>query len=242
MAKDKYTRVLTVTFDGELSPWEVPYFRGAVIATMGDKSNLLFHNHDGDEKLRYSYPLIQYKRIGGKAAIVCVNEGADMIGQFLSEGKTSFNIGNRTGEFNLEKVSPNRALIQTWDKRFQYRISKWLALNSVNYRRYLDADGIVEKTELLQGILTGNLLSMCKGLDIFLEKQIEVKITKLSEPYTVRNKGVKLVSFNAEFTCNMFLPNYIGIGKNASIGYGVITEKKDCRKKDNEDNDTDNDG
>lgn len=235
MEKNKYCRILTIKFDGELTPWEIPYFRGAVIASM-EKSNLLFHNHDGDDKFRYSYPLIQYKRIRGNAAIVCINEGADVIGQFLSEGKTSFNIGNRNGEFILSKVTPSRTLIQTWEKQFHYRVSKWLALNSANYRKYIESTGIVEKTELLQSILTGNLLSICKGLGIFLEKQIEVKITKLSEPYMVRNKGVKLISFNIDFVSNMYLPDYIGIGKNASIGYGVITRKKESRKTETDDN------
>ena len=31
------------------------------------------------------------------------------------------------------------------------------------------------------------------------------------------------MAFDIEFVTNMSLPDYIGIGKNASIGYGVIT-------------------
>lgn len=45
----------------------------------------------------------------------------------------------------------------------------------------------------------------------------------MSAPYQVTNKGVKLMAFDAEFKTNMSLPDYVGIGKNASIGFGVVT-------------------
>lgn len=31
------------------------------------------------------------------------------------------------------------------------------------------------------------------------------------------------MSFDADFQCNLNLPDYIGIGKHTSIGYGTIT-------------------
>ena len=60
----KKIRYLEVTFENDIEPWEVPAFRGAIIATAG-KEHVLFHNHD-DDKFRYSYPLIQYKQIRKK--------------------------------------------------------------------------------------------------------------------------------------------------------------------------------
>ncbi|MDO5760613.1 MAG: CRISPR-associated endonuclease Cas6 [Bacteroidota bacterium] len=43
----------------------------------------------------------------------------------------------------------------------------------------------------------------------------------------VRNKNIKLMAFDLEFTSNLSLPNFIGVGKNASIGYGIVTEKRE---------------
>ncbi|MBQ1723026.1 MAG: hypothetical protein II034_04455, partial [Muribaculaceae bacterium] len=74
---NKYVRTLTVTYDIDIENWEVPLFRGAVINAMGTSANMLFHNHIGDDEFRYRYPLVQYKRLGGKAAIVAVAQGAD---------------------------------------------------------------------------------------------------------------------------------------------------------------------
>lgn len=224
----KYIRTLTLITDAEIHHNEIPLFRGAVLNSLGEKANLLFHNHLEDGKFRYSYPLIQYKRLGGKAAIVCIEEGADLIGQFLTETSDKLKIGDREIEWNTKRVQPTRLLIQTWENPFKYHISRWLPLNSKNYQLYQNTEGLVEKIALLENILKGNLLSMLKGLDIHLEQELIVKITQISEPYTLYNKGIGMTAFNADFNCNLTIPNNVGVGKNASIGYGIVhLEKKD---------------
>jgi hypothetical protein len=224
----KYIRTLTIQTDAEIHQKEVPLFRGAVLNSLGEKANLLFHNHLDDDKFRYSYPLIQYKRLGGRAAIVCVEEGADLIGQFLTETSDTLKIGNREIKWSTRRVQPARLLIQTWEDTFQYHISRWLPLNPKNYQLYQNTEGLVEKIALLENILKANLLSMLKGLDIHLDQELIVKITQLSDPYILYNKGIGMSAFNADFNCNLTIPNNVGVGKNASIGYGIVhLEKKD---------------
>lgn len=218
----KYIRTLTVLTDAEIHQNEVPLFRGAVIHSLGEHPNVYFHNHLDDDKFRYSYPLIQYKRLGGKAAIVCVEDGVDIIGQFLTEVDGMLTIGDRQITCNTSKIQPARILVQTWQEMFNYHISRWLPLNSQNYQHYKDIEGVVEKVSFLENILKANLLSMLKGLDIHLEKELLLKITDIGAPYLIYNKGVKMMAFNADFKCNLSIPNNIGIGKNSSIGYGIV--------------------
>lgn len=61
---------IVIQFDNEIESKALPYFRGAVFASLEKKDNL-FHNHD-DEKLRYASPLILYKRIHKEAAVMGV--------------------------------------------------------------------------------------------------------------------------------------------------------------------------
>ena len=63
---------------------------------------------------------------------------------------------------------------------------------------------------------------MLKGLGIHLEDELLLMITQLSEHYIIYNKGIALMAFNADFCCNLSIPNNVGIGKNASIGCGTI--------------------
>jgi len=226
----KYIRTLTILFDTEINYKEIPLFRGAVLKSMGEKANLLYHNHTGEKSFRYSYPLIQYKRLGGKAAITCVEEGADIIGQYLSETSGFISLGGREVKCDVSKVSPVRILVQTWNRPFNYHISRWLPLNSKNYQLFQLTDDENEKKAMLENILKGNILSMLKGLGIHLEDELLVRITQLSDSYLIYNKGIGMMAFNADFTCNLSIPNNLGIGKNASIGCGIVHQEKPQKK------------
>ncbi len=217
--------ILSILFRNEISWSEVPLFRGAVIEAFHGQADALYHNHEGGS-FRYAYPLIQYKRIRGKAAIVCMEEGTEAIGEFLSEGNFSFRIGNRNEDMEIENVFSRRFTMQVWDSSFHYRIRRWLPLNSRNYMRYKGTEDCSERISFLENILVANLLSVLKGLGIHAGKEIGCKLTWLSAPYRLTNKNVKLMAFDAEFKTNLSLPDYVGVGKNASIGYGVVTRVK----------------
>ncbi len=224
------TNILTIRFDNDIRLYEVSLFRGAVINSLRDKL-LLFHNHDG-KKMRYNYPLIQYKRIGGKAVIVCLKQGTEQIGELFSSSDFSFHLGERQIDAQISDIMPSRYNIQVWDKNFNYRIRRWIPFNSENYGKFKQIEGNVERTQFLERILTGNILSFAKGLGIHLEGNITTKIIKLGEPFLVKVKGTKVACYNADFMCNVSIPNYIGLGKHVSIGFGIITHKHN----DNENN------
>ncbi len=223
MDNSKIIRVMTIRFDGEIAQHEVPLWRGAVIARMQGAADVLFHNHTGDTTYRYSYPLIQYKRLGRKAAIVSIDEGADTIGQlFASMDSNVFQLGDRIVRLNVESVTPSRIVMQTWDDTFTYSVRRWLPLNSRNYRDWQQARDAGERLALLERVLRGNLLSMCKGLGIHIEDEVVATITSMAPPRTVRNKGTRLMAFDIEFESNLSIPDAVGLGKNASLGYGTV--------------------
>lgn len=219
----KYIRTLTIFYDTEIGYKEIPLFRGAVLESLGDKANVLYHNHTGEETFRYSYPLIQYKRLNGKAAIVCVEEGIDLVGQLLSDFYGMIIIGQREGECKVIQVQPAKDLIQVTDTPKVYHLHQWLPLNAKNYGKFQNADNLVEKIQILERVLIGNILSFLKGVGIYLEEQLELHITNITNQRPATYKNVIMMAFDIEFKANLFLPQYIGIGKNASVGCGVMT-------------------
>lgn len=216
--------VLVIRFGSPISVNELQYFRGAIISKVPDEYTL-FHNHL-DDGFRYRYPLIQYKRIGGNAAIVCIGKGTDAIGQFFANADFDLQIGNRNATFKVDKVEPSRVLIQPWEQTFKYTCRKWLPLNKENYEQYKNLDGVAERALFLQKILVGNILSMCTGLGIHIEKNIDCSVTNISETSIYRYKGVLMTGFDVEFKTNISLPDYIGLGKGVSLGYGMIKQIK----------------
>jgi hypothetical protein len=180
-----------------------------------------------EDGLRYSYPLIQYKRIGGKAALVCIGEGVESIGEFFSSCDFDLQIGNREPEhFEIDQIDAKQMVVQAWDDTFRYTLRKWLPFNSDNYREYQQMEGLAARAEFLQRILVGNILSMCKGLDIYLEREVKCEILHLEEPRAIKYKGVKMQSFDVEFRTNVSLPDFCGLGKGTSLGMGMVKMMK----------------
>lgn len=220
-------KTLIIRFKNELRTSEIPFFRGAVLSRVaGSPHDVLFCGHTEDG-LRYSYPLIQYKRIGGKAALVCMGEGVESIGEFFSSCDFDLQIGNREPErFEIDSVDAKQIVVQAWDDTFRYTLRKWLPLNSDNYREFQQLEGLAVRAEFLQRILVGNILSMCKGLDIYLEREVKCEILHLEEPRAIKYKGVKMQSFDVEFRTNVSLPDFCGLGKGTSLGMGMVKMMK----------------
>lgn len=220
-----YIRVLIVRFKNEISLSEINLFRGAIIHSM-ENANVLFHNHIDDNKFRYSYPLIQYKRIQGKAAILCINEGVDAIGQFLSKCDFNFQIGNRLVHMETDSLKTDKFPLQISDKEYHYHIQQWLPLNEENFSKYKKIENLDEKIHFLEKILIGNILSMSKGLNQYIDKQIYTKITDIIDTQVIKYKEIKLLSLDIDFKANIYMPEYIGLGKEVSLGLGMITKIK----------------
>ena len=220
-------KLLVVRFKNPLRQTEIRFFRGAVLDRVcGTPHDEFFSGHT-EEGLRYSYPLIQYKRIGGKAALVCIGEGVESIGEFFSSCDFDLQIGNREPEhFEIDSVDAKQILVQAWDDTFRYTLRKWLPFNSNNYNEFLQLEGLAARAEFLQRILVGNILSMCKGLGIRLERDITCEILKMEEPRLELYKGVKMMSFDVEFKTNVSLPDFCGLGKGTSLGMGMVKMMK----------------
>lgn len=214
--------ILTIQFANEISQHEVPLFRGAINSSL-DNQSILFHNHDGDG-LRYAYPLIQYKQINDKAAIVCVGQGTETINDLLRLGNSQLRLGEKVVDMRVQTIHIDQFQIDGNDKEYHYKLHNWLPLNSNNYKEYQGMDSMVNKIQLLERVLVGNILSLLKGIGVHVDFQIFLNITDITSQHIIYYKKVKLMAFDVEFKANITLPQYVGVGKNASVGFGILTK------------------
>ena len=214
--------ILTIQFANEISQHEVPLFRGAINSSL-DNQSILFHNHDGDG-LRYAYPLIQYKLIKEKAAIVCVGKGTETINDLLRLGSSQLRLGEKVVDMRVQTIHIDQFQIDGNDKEYHYKLHNWLPLNSNNYKEYQGMDSMVNKIQLLERILVGNILSLLKGISVHVDFQISINITDITSQHIIYYKKVKLMAIDVEFKANITLPQYVGVGKNASVGFGILTK------------------
>ena len=219
--------MLIVKFCNKITPQEIQQFRGAVIASLNEK-DILFHNHTEDG-VSYHYPRIQYKRIHQKAAIVCVKEGIKAIGELFCADNYQYKIGDRDVEMFIESINTYETDIDFCRESMHYRLLNWLPLNSENYKEYQAIEGLAQRITFLEGKLIGNLLAFFTEMGFRAEKQIDLHITDIKDQRLAHYKGVKLMAFDVEFKANLILPQYIGIGKSASVGFGTMTKIREKR-------------
>ncbi len=186
------------------------------------KENRILHNHDNQELL-YRYPLVQYKIIENSIIIFALEEGLTAIKNITNDLeelhlKNTYNI--------TEKIIYEKNFRMEESEKLQsYKIiTPWLALNQKNYKKYKEIKDQKEKKIFLNKILIGNILSMCKSFGIMVNKRLMVKSYLNIED--VEYKSVILKGFTGEFQTNFKLPDYMGLGKGVSHGYGTIINKK----------------
>ncbi|MFA5587130.1 MAG: CRISPR-associated endonuclease Cas6 [Bacteroidales bacterium] len=231
MKATKSIRLLTVQFDLPLKFHEISQFRGAVIKTTKGKNNL-FHNHSPDGMI-YRYPLIQYKSINKKAALLCIEEGVEGMQDFFASTDWKLNIGSGSQPVKVENLNVRQHRIGVWDKSFNYKLTRWLPLNQENYKKYHELPGLAEQIQLLEKILLANLLSFLQGIDLYVDEKIEVKITQLLRQKLEKYKGQEMQSFSIRFSSNISLPNNIGLGKGSSSGFGMVRENTQEKQENN---------
>lgn len=214
--------LIKITFEEPVLPKELPWFRGAIIGLA--ENHPLFHNHQ-DQGYHYTYPKIQYKIIDDSPAILGIDEGAEEL-QHIFNDRDSINcrIGNHYRELNIQTIVEWNDEVGITEVENTYFINNWLPLNGRNYNAYLQADGMLERIAMLERILTGNILSFAKGLDLYFDTQVNCAIDDMQCVGTKNYKGVELMSFFGSFKTNVKLPDWIGLGKSASLNHGIIIQ------------------
>ena len=107
-------------------------------------------------------------------------------------------------------------------------ITPWIALSQDNYQRYLESKREARR-ELLRRTLIGNILSASKGLDYVVLEEIRLEIGRL-RLRKCELKGTSFIGFLGGFMVNFVIPDYMGLGKSVSRGFGTV-KRVDSRSK-----------
>jgi len=182
-------------------------------------SYLLLHNHLDNNKFLYQYPRVQYKTINHTKMILGLAEGVDVLQNICNQYDQIVLAGHTYQIFSKEiSLKVEDFGINSENMKYEF-ITPWFALNEENYQRYKKYK-YAERTEQLKSILIRNIMAIAKTLQYFVDSKIIVNIN-LKET-SIKFKGANVIGFLGTFQANFNLPNYIGLGKSVSRGFGTI--------------------
>ena len=218
-------RLLEVRFDLPVGYDQISQWRGACAAWAGLEHDI-FHNHQTDGKVKHRYPLVQYRRSRGNAAIFAINEGIEAVSGLLQQGEWSILWQNQPRTLRIEQMHMDSKAFGLTSERQHYRIQRWLALNDDNYPEYRQMQTFRERVALLDRTLSANLLALCGGLGWRIPRRFESDITQITRIQVTQAHDVEMMTFDVEFSTDLVLPDGLGIGKSSSRGYGVLRRMK----------------
>jgi len=214
--------VVTLKTDCKIS-MDATKFRGFIASKFPEQ--ILLHQHEG-KGFVYLYPRVQYKVIDGMAMIVGIEEGVDVL-QKIAPEIDCLNLGDERYEVIDKRIQEENAKFGVNSVIRKYRfLTPWLALNEKNYERYRLSNKKSQK-ELLEKIMIGNLLSMAKGLEYVVTEEIKVILDVSPTNERVRLKKVEMAAFTGSFVTNFTIPDYFGLGKSISRGFGTIVRQNE---------------
>lgn len=219
---DPSVTTLTVRFANRIRQEELPFLRGAVIRALGDDT-VLGHNHIGDA-LRYAYPLIQYKRINGCAALVGIGHGVEHVERFMALNPKTMRIGRRSEPFLIASAVKGQTPLRLTPDMHRYALDGYLPFNQANYAQYRHLDSMVDRCALIERCLVGNILSFAKGVGVFFDGQVRVALQSVEHERLCPFKDIRMMGFDIVFKTNVTLPPFIGLGKKVSFGYGTLKD------------------
>lgn len=178
----------------------------------------LLHQHNVD-KFIYRYPMVQYKMIDRTPTVIGINEGAEVLKEIYDEyekitlNDNEYKIVERGITYKEEDFGISEKLI-----KYEF-ITPWFALNQENFRKYLSFDK-GQQAELLNKNLIGNILSMSKSLGYQVPEKIKCYTELKSRSSSL--KGNEIIAFKGSFITNFLIPDYFGLGKSVSRGFGTV--------------------
>ncbi|HHE39474.1 MAG TPA: hypothetical protein ENL20_13045 [Candidatus Cloacimonetes bacterium] len=215
----KIKEIILVFEGNEIRNSDIPKFRGYISSKYPNYE--IIHNHLMDGSFRYSYPLIQFKTIERKPAIIGINEGIELLKKVFMEIE-DIKIGEQRKVINEKSILLREEEFGTADDFINYRfLSPWMALNQENYKKY-NRINRYDQMAFLKHLLRENLKTISKGFGYTIPDIDEVKVDGRFIKRMVNFKNIKMLCFVGSFITNFYIPEYLGIGKQVARGFGMV--------------------
>ena len=166
------------------------------------------------------YPLIQYKVIRGAPLIVAINEGCDLLWEV-------FDSLDEINEISTWKITEKRIIEKTsplciTEERAKYRfLTPWLTMTEQEIGPDIK-NNPRQRNSALAMVLESNFLAIARNFKIPLDRNLSLSLNTKDE-YIVQ-RDTNIAGFFGSFYINFQLPQFLGVGRSVSRGFGTVKQ------------------
>jgi hypothetical protein len=211
-------RTVTLTFDTTHPvPGSAPELREFLATEFARYSEL--HRQDAGSFI-HRYPVVQCKMIRDYPTVIGINEGALFLKEFTDKTR-EFPIGPDTYRIAEHDILIRDEEFGIYETTHAYEFATpWLALTQENYKRFYKLTGKPARDAFVQKIFVDTLLSLSNALGYKVPAPILCDTNFHFQKDQLNRTSV--MTFTGKFQANFQIPEYLGIGKSVSQGYGAV--------------------
>lgn len=179
------------------------------------------HRDEADTFI-HRYPVVQFKIIDDVPTVTGINEGAEFLKEICDESREI-----RPGAETCPIVGRGIAIkdeefgISDTIRSYEF-LTPWLAFSQENFRKFYKLKGKEERDGFVRKILIQNIGSLSKSLGY----EVPAPITCTTNLHFQKDRigDVSDMTFTGKFQANFLIPDYLGIGKSVSHGFGTVQQ------------------
>lgn len=166
------------------------------------------------------YPLIQYKVIRGAPLIVGINEGCDLLWQVFDKLEEINEIS--PWKITEKRIIEKKSELGYTDERVRYRfLTPWLTIQEEDLGKDTK-NNPRQRNAALSIILESNFLAVARNFNIPLDQRLSIALNTKDEFIVQRDTNI--AGFFGSFYINFQLPQFLGIGKSVTRGFGTLKQ------------------
>jgi hypothetical protein len=125
-------------------------------------------------------------------------------------------------QLKVKDLEINTFEVGVHPKYYEYEIKDWMALNTRDYPIYKNTERYIQRVELLEHKLNSHIIAFSKGVECQWKGRIDAYITDIQRAKPIKFKDTQVIGFSMTFKSNFLLPDFVGLGKGVSLGFGVV--------------------
>ena len=170
----------------------------------------------------HRYPVLQCKQIKNSVLVIGISQGADCL-YGLSRDQMILGRGESICRITSRDTAIREEVFGIADSFFTYEfLTPWLALNQQYAKKFYDLKGKPERDAFMQKLLTTHLQTLARSLDYPLPEAGHLH--GKCPLRTGADRWRKRDRFPGKIPDKSPVPDYLGIGRSVSKGYGTIRE------------------